>query len=104
MPPSTLVAPLIPILYEQLSVTTVITLTRPSKTINGDTYKARGCIIVPEGNGFRWRDDGTNPTAAVGMPVDIGSSVDLKNGATQLDDFRVVAQAGTSTINIAWYY
>jgi hypothetical protein len=106
MPPSTLVAPLIPIKYEQISVDaiTAVQLTRPSKTIDGDTYQARACLIIAEDNGYRWRDDGEDPTPGVGMPVDVGSAPDMKNAATQLDDFRVIAQAGTAKLNIAWYH
>jgi hypothetical protein len=48
----------------------------------------------------RWRDDGTAPTASVGMPI-------LANGMLSYDGdlttIRFIQTAATATINITYY-
>jgi len=95
--------PLIPLLYQQIDLTTVQTLIPPTVVVDGDSYKARTAHIIAEGNGYRYRDDGVNPTDAVGMPVDVGQPAKFENAATQMLDLRVVSQVGTSKLNISWY-
>jgi hypothetical protein len=80
--------------YAQLSVTTAQGLgTLPGK---GET----ACIIVAEGNAARWRDDGTDPTAAIGMPLAVGTPYTF-NG--NLSKFRVISQTGTATLNVVFF-
>jgi hypothetical protein len=60
--------------YQQMSVTTVVNLTSaPAQA----TY----ALISPETNGIRWRDDGTDPTAAVGFPVAAGATFVYDGGS-----------------------
>jgi hypothetical protein len=54
--------------YQQITGTgAVAALTVPA----GATF----AVVQPEAQGVRYRDDGTNPTAAVGMPIGSGVSV-----------------------------
>jgi hypothetical protein len=57
-------------------------------------------LIVPETQNVRWRDDGTAPTASVGMPIFVGASLsydgDLKN-------IRFIQQAASATLNVSYY-
>lgn len=50
-----------PLGYQQLDATTAAGLTVPAG--------ASQCVILTEDTGVRFRDDGTNPTASVGMPL-----------------------------------
>jgi hypothetical protein len=58
------------------------------------------CIIQTEAQALRWRDDGVNPTAAIGYPLAVGNEL-VYTG--QLDAFRLIQIAATATINICYY-
>lgn len=57
-------------------------------------------VIVPEGQAVRWRDDGTAPTASVGMPIAVGFTLsydgDLKN-------IRFIQQTSGGILNVSYY-
>jgi hypothetical protein len=57
-------------------------------------------LIVPETQNVRWRDDGTAPTASIGMPIFVGASLsydgDLKN-------IRFIQQDASATLNVSYY-
>lgn len=61
---------------------------------------ATTAMIVAEGQAVRWRDDGTDPTAAVGMPLAVGVPF-VYTGA--LSRIRFIEQAGGASLNIAFY-
>jgi hypothetical protein len=63
---------LIAVGYEQLPISTiVVALTVPAG--------ARWALIALEGaNGVRWRADGTPPTAAIGMPLAGGATLEFE--------------------------
>lgn len=85
-----------PLGYAQAALTTVQALSALLAVPAGATY----AILTAETNGFRWRDDGTNPTAGVGMPVAAGSTL-VYDG--DLSAIRVVSQTGTCTLNVAYF-
>jgi hypothetical protein len=80
--------------YQQMTVTTVV---RPRRS---PPAQATYAIIIPETNGIRWRDDGTNPTAAIGMPVAAGATL-VYDG--DLSAIKIVSQTGTSTVNVSYF-
>ena len=57
-------------------------------------------LIVPETQNVRWRDDGTDPTSSIGMPIVVGASLsydgDLKN-------IRFIQQTASATLNVSYY-
>lgn len=57
-------------------------------------------VIICEGAGIRWRDDTTAPTASVGMPIAVGTTFVYDGDLTRL---RIIQQAATATINVAYY-
>jgi hypothetical protein len=60
--------------------------------------------ICPEGGNIRYRNDGTNPTAAVGMPVVSGDVITL-SGHSVLKAFRGILSTGTTVlINYQLYH
>lgn len=61
----------------------------------------RAVLRVEGGNGIRWRDDGVNPTAAIGMPLYPGESLEVK--IANLNTFKMIAVDGTTIVNIAFY-
>lgn len=54
-----------------------------------------------ETNNVRWRDDGTNPTASVGMLLLVGSILVLTKG--QWNSFKLIEVAASATINVTFY-
>ncbi len=65
-----------------------------------------GCfmaLITPETQGVRWRDDGTDPTASVGMPLAAGSTLKYTGGFAGLKALRFIEQTATAKLNVAYY-
>ena len=79
--------------YQQItSLSAATALTIPS----GATM----ALIVPETQAVRWRDDGTNPTASVGMPVAIGESLNYDGDLSRI---RFIEQTASAKLNISYY-
>jgi hypothetical protein len=78
---------LTPMGYQQiaLSTTSVSTLTVPAG--------ARIAVIQAEGGTVRWRDDGTAPTASVGMILSQNSELDYDGSLSSIQLIAVVAGA-----------
>ena len=58
-------------------------------------------LIIPEGAKIRYRDDGTNPTASVGMPIGIEATITYRN--TDLTKFKVIQQSAGGKLNGTYY-
>lgn len=58
-------------------------------------------LIVCEAQAIRWTDDGTTPTASVGMPLATG--VYMVVDAASLATFKAFEQASGAKLNIAYY-
>lgn len=79
--------------YQQLtSVSTATGLTVPP----GATM----ALIVPENQSVRWRDDGTNPTAGVGMLLPVNSSLNYDGDLQRIKFIEILASA---KVNISYY-
>lgn len=61
---------------------------------------ANGCIIRAEAQAFRWRDDGTDPTAAIGMRLLADEQMEYVGDLSKLRLIRVVAGA---ILNVSYY-
>ena len=57
-------------------------------------------LITPETNTVRWRDDGTNPTASVGMPLAAGVTLQYDG---DLKKIKFIEQTASAKINISYY-
>lgn len=57
-------------------------------------------IIRAETQNVRWRDDGTSPTASVGMPLNVGESMNYTGQFSRLKFIEVTASA---KLNITYY-
>ena len=83
-----------PLGYAQQSVSST------SVALSGIPANARFVVVNTETVGLRWRDDGTAPTATVGMPLDAGATMTYDGNLSAL---RLIAQSGTATVNVAYY-
>jgi hypothetical protein len=70
-------------------------------TVDANNNPPTCVYITAEAAGFRWRDDGTNPTAAVGMPVANGST--LFYDGSDLSKLRLIGQTTAAVLNIQFY-
>ena len=86
--------------YQQLTVDSSKGLTVPVQAPDGLNAKPVFALIVAEGAAVRWRDDGTAPTASVGMPLAIGVPLQYDG---DLNKIRFIQQAATGIINISYY-
>ena len=79
--------------YEQISsLDTAKGLTPPA----GATF----AVIQPQTQAVRWRDDGTDPSGSVGMPLAVGA--DLEYGGP-LDRIRFIEQTASAVLNVSYY-
>lgn len=83
-----------PLGYEQISGAAAATaLTVPEGTCR--------ILIKCETQAIRWRDDGVDPTAAVGYPLAVGTELIYESGqATRL---KVIEQAASTVVNVVYY-
>jgi hypothetical protein len=58
------------------------------------------CLIIPETQAIRWRDDGVDPTAAIGMPLAVAQPLEYSGDLATFKYFRQVAGA---IINVVYY-
>lgn len=79
--------------YQQItSLSAAASLTPPA----GATL----AIIVCEAQAVRWRDDGTAPSATVGMPLAVGT---VMNYDGNLKGIQFFEQAASAKLNISYY-
>ncbi len=72
---------------------------------------AKACVIVVEAGGSpananrvaRFREDGTAPTALIGMPIGDNGSVEVK-GTTNMTNFKIIAtEVLTHKVRVQYY-
>lgn len=61
---------------------------------------ARFALIVPESQNVRFRDDGTDPTASVGMQLTAGTYLEYTGNLGRL---RFIEEAASAKINVTYY-
>ena len=87
--------------YQQITnLTASVGLTIPTTAPDGLNAKPVFALIVAEGAGVRWRDDGTAPTASIGMPLAVGVPLQYDGDLTKI---RFIQQAATGIINVSYY-
>lgn len=84
--------------YQQItSMSSAVGLTLPT---NANNYKPVRALIIPQTQAVRWRDDGTDPTATVGMPLAVGATLDYDG---DLNKIKFIEQAASAALNISYY-
>lgn len=87
--------------YQQItSLSSAQSLTVPTKDIRGLAGTPTIAIITPLTQSVRWRDDGTAPTASVGMPLSAGSSLVYDGDLTRI---KFIEQTASAELNISYY-
>ena len=87
--------------YQQIStLTSAVSLTVPSVDVAGNKQQPTRAFIVAEGNSVRWRDDGTAPTASVGMLLLINNVLSYDGDLSKIQFIQTGAGA---KLNVSYY-
>jgi hypothetical protein len=87
--------------YQQItSLSSAANLTVPARDKMGNKQQATIALITPETQAVRWRDDGIAPTAAVGMPLAVGVTLQYDGDLTNI---KFIEQTASAKINISYY-
>lgn len=87
--------------YQQItSLGSAVGLTVPQATTGGLAAKPSIAIIVAETAAVRWRDDGVAPTATVGMPLAVGTTLQYDGDITAI---QFIEQTAGAKLNISYY-
>lgn len=78
--------------YQQLSPSGVTALTVPSG--------ASSALIQAVAQNVRWRDDGTNPSASVGMRISAGEEFWYTG---DLDAIKFIEEVASAELNVSYY-
>jgi hypothetical protein len=87
--------------YQQITSLSASTgLTVPTLAPDGSFQKPTFALIIAEGAPVRWRDDGTAPTASVGMPLAVGVPLQYDG---DLNKIKFIEQSASAKLNISYY-
>lgn len=87
--------------YQQItSLTTAKGLTVPELDKTGLKQMPTFALITPLTGAVRWRDDGVDPTATVGMPLAAGVTLQYDGN---LRGIKFIDNGGTAELNISYY-
>lgn len=87
--------------YQQItSLSSAQSLTVPAVDKLGNKQQATIALITPETQAVRWRDDGTAPTATVGMPLAAGVTLQYDGDLTKI---QFIEQSASAKLNISYY-
>jgi hypothetical protein len=87
--------------YQQItSLSAAAGLTVPAVDKLGNQQEPTFALIIAEGKDVRWRDDGTDPTASVGMPLAVGVPLQYDG---DLNRIKFIETAASAKINISYY-
>jgi hypothetical protein len=87
--------------YQQITdLSSAVGLTIPTVDVAGNKQQPTRAFIVAEGNDIRWRDDGTAPTASVGMIL-IRNNVLSYDG--DLSKIRFIQSGSGAKLNVSYY-
>ena len=87
--------------YQQISSLSSATgLTVPARDGIGNVQQPTFALIIAETQGVRWRDDGTAPTASVGMPLAAGVPLQYDGDLTKI---KFIEQTASAKLNISYY-
>jgi hypothetical protein len=87
--------------YQQItSLSAAANLTVPTTDKSGNKQQPTFALIIAESKDVRWRDDGTAPTASVGMPLAVGVPLQYDGDLTNI---KFIETAASAKINISYY-
>ena len=91
--------------FEQVSVTTSAVTLKSLLTGTAIPADARHAIFYPEDQDVRWRADGTNPTASIGIVMEKDALHVFENQRGIFDSMLVISGNASSaaSLNVHWF-
>lgn len=89
-----------PLGYRQIAVST--SAVALASATGGIPKGAQRAVIDVEANDIRWRDDGTAPTASVGMLAKANTIFELPS-VTSINAFQAIRASADGVLNITYY-
>ena len=86
--------------YQQITPDTATSLTVPTRAPDGSRQQPTFIVVTPEGQNTRWRDDGTDPTASIGMPIYVGTTLLYDGDLTRI---RFINMVAGGKVNVSYY-
>jgi hypothetical protein len=87
--------------YQQITALSAAAgLTVPTTDKSGNKQQPTFALIVAESKDVRWRDDGTDPTASVGMPLAVGVPLQYDGDLTSI---KFIETSASAKLNISYY-
>lgn len=87
--------------YQQItSLSSAASLTVPSKSNQGLDGTPAMALIRCETQAVRYRDDGTAPTASVGMPLAVGDVLEYDGDMKKI---QFIEQTASAKLNVIYY-
>ena len=87
--------------YQQITdLSSAVGLTVPTLAPDGSNQKPTLALIICETQGVRWRDDGTAPSASVGMPLAAGVPLQYDG---DLNKIKFIQQSASAKLNVSYY-
>lgn len=86
----------VPCGYQQVAVDSATALTVPAACKGSPVL----VVITPEAQAVRYRDDGTNPTATVGMPMAVGQVLNYEGTISAI---TFISQTAGAKVNALFY-
>ena len=87
--------------YQQITdLSSAVGLTVPTVDKTGLNQRPTFALITPLTGNVRWRDDGTAPTASVGMPLAAGVTLQYDGDLSQI---RFIEQTASAKLNVTYY-
>jgi hypothetical protein len=90
-----------PLGYQQISAATLAAATPLTMPTAVPGIAGPGLVIVQcNGGSVRWRDDGVDPTASVGMSIPAGAELDYVGDATKI---KFILSAAAPILDVSYY-
>lgn len=88
--------------FQQIAAATLAASTGLTVPTGVDGLQPDFCIVHADTQAVRWRDDGTAPTAAIGMRLAVGDSLRIE-GLGAIKAIRFIVETAGANLNISYY-
>lgn len=88
--------------FQQIVAATLAASTGLTIPIGSDGLEPDFCVIHPDTQNVRWRDDGVAPTASVGMRLLVGAELRIY-GTAAMRAVRFIVETAGANLNVTYY-
>lgn len=88
--------------FQQITAATLASSTGLTIPTGSDGLEPDFCIVHPDTQNVRWRDDGAAPTASVGMRLLVGAERIIE-GQAAMKAVRFIVETAGANLNVSYY-